>query len=460
VKGKPTDWKFTLQSIFNEVLQESGMNTPKPTKTTIPNATPSPKKQVHSKAKKVQAKLETPSKEPNQVERIEEEVKFIRRFVLLNKKEKTKEQILSFIKQLQKAIIERRIRKVSKYAKQIEFIQDNLLKFYNSMKSTGTLEISAKLLPLLTEIGGSEKVRLSINYMKRFVGIHGKNITKEKAKQLFNLIVDAIQKGKISKTDPYIKKINEVLASLKHFYEVSKRNETLEVHEAVLNGLEGALSGIGCVECGTKKKCKKLSLNGLSGSEEKDEPIKTENTVMNSMDFSELKFDTIGFMGKWKDLIGDPSEGFTAMVFGKPKMGKSYFSIDWAGYLARNHGKTLYVAKEEMLDKTLQLKIREKKVEHPELFFSDYLIEDLTPYQYIFLDSVTSLKLTPEDLRALETNNPGKSFIYVFQVNKAGSARGTNEFLHNVDIVVEIPERGKAVQFGRFNQGGEMEIFE
>ena len=109
---------------------------------------------------------------------------------------------------------------------------------------------------------------------------------------------------------------------------------------------------------------------------------------------------------------------------------------------------------------SLQIKIREKKVEHPELFFSDYLLNDLTPYQYIFLDSVTSLKLTPDDLRALETNNPGKSFIYVFQVNKAGSARGTNEFLHNVDIVVEIPERGKAVQFGRFNQGGEMEIFE
>jgi hypothetical protein len=432
------------------------MNKTKP----IPTVTPSPKKQVHSKSKKVQPNKETPTKEPIHVERIEEEVKFIRRFVLLNGKEKTKEQILSFIKQLQKAIIEKRIRKVSKYAKQIEFIQDNLLKFYNSMKSTGTLEISQKLLPLLTDIGGSEKVRLSINYMKRFVGIHGKNITKEKAKQLFNLIVDAIQKGKISKTDPYIKKINEVLASLKHFYEVSKRNETLEVHEAVLNGLEGALSGIGCIECGNKKKCKKPSLNGLSGIEKKDEHIKTENTVMNSMDFSELKFDTIGFMGKWKDLIGDPSEGFTAMVFGKPKMGKSYFSIDWAGYLARNHGKTLYVAKEEMLDKTLQLKIREKKVEHPELFFSDYLIEDLTPYQYIFLDSVTSLKLTPEDLRALETNNPGKSFIYVFQVNKAGSARGTNEFLHNVDIVVEIPERGKAFQFGRFNQGGEMEIFE
>jgi hypothetical protein len=27
-------------------------------------------------------------------------------------------------------------------------------------------------------------------------------------------------------------------------------------------------------------------------------------------------------------------------------------------------------------------------------------------------------------------------------------------------VVIEVPERGKAVQFGRFNQGGEMDIFD
>jgi hypothetical protein len=28
-----------------------------------------------------------------------------------------------------------------------------------------------------------------------------------------------------------------------------------------------------------------------------------------------------------------------------------------------------------------------------------------------------------------------------------------------VDVVIEVPEKGKAVQMGRFNQGGEMDIF-
>lgn len=37
---------------------------------------------------------------------------------------------------------------------------------------------------------------------------------------------------------------------------------------------------------------------------------------------------------------------------------------------------------------------------------------------------------------------------------------GANSYQHDVDVVIEVPERGKAVQFGRFNQGGEMSIFD
>ena len=37
-----------------------------------------------------------------------------------------------------------------------------------------------------------------------------------------------------------------------------------------------------------------------------------------------------------------------------PKMGKSYLCIDFSGYLVRNHGKVLYVAKEEKLNADLK----------------------------------------------------------------------------------------------------------
>ncbi len=86
------------------------------------------------------------------------------------------------------------------------------------------------------------------------------------------------------------------------------------------------------------------------------------------------------------------------MVFGMPKMGKSYLYVDFAGYLAGNHGKVLYVAKEEKLDKTLQDKLKEKNVAHENLTVADGIPADLSVYDFIFLDSVNKLGLTSKDL--------------------------------------------------------------
>jgi hypothetical protein len=82
---------------------------------------------------------------------------------------------------------------------------------------------------------------------------------------------------------------------------------------------------------------------------------------------------------------------------------KSYLCIDFAGYLARNHGKVLYVAKEEGLDFTLQKKLNDEDVKHENLFVASELLADLNPYQYIFLDSVNKLGLSAEDLTILKT---------------------------------------------------------
>jgi len=131
----------------------------------------------------------------------------------------------------------------------------------------------------------------------------------------------------------------------------------------------------------------------------------------------------------------------------------------FAGYLARNHGKVLYVAKEEGLDYTLQQKLNDKNVAHPNLFVSSVLPESLAAYNFIFLDSVNKLGLSPEDLNRMKALNPTKSFIFIFQSTKDGNFRGANSFQHDVDVVIEVPDKGKAVQMGRFNQGGEIQIF-
>jgi hypothetical protein len=357
--------------------------------------------------------------------------------VNLNGKTKTKEEVLRFINSLQKAIVEKRIRKTSPYADQVKYIQEKLIDVYNKMKAKIKLELKPETFESLKKLTGGEKVMASIGFIKRYIAINGKPGMKEKGKQLLQQINRAYEKGRITDNDPYIVEIHEIKKNLKSFT-TDKTSKVLEIEQATLNGLEGIL---GCL-------CQ--NLNGVN----------TKPAIMNSMDFANMEFDTLGFTGKWLELIGDPSSNFTAMVFGKPKMGKSYLCIDFAGYLARSHGKVLYVAKEEGLDYTLQQKLNDKNVKHPNLFVASILPNDLSAYDFIFLDSVTKLRLTPEDLTRIKNENPSKSFIFIFQSTKDGKFRGTNTFQHDVDVVIEVPERGKAIQMGRFNQGGEIDIFD
>ena len=56
--------------------------------------------------------------------------------------------------------------------------------------------------------------------------------------------------------------------------------------------------------------------------------------VMSSEQLLSLEFETIGLQGRWKELIGDPSVGFSMMVFGQPKSGKSTLMLEFAQHLA------------------------------------------------------------------------------------------------------------------------------
>lgn len=370
------------------------------------------------------------------VERMPEELRFIKRYVNLNGKTKTREEILRFINALQKAIVEKRIRKTSPYADQIKYVQEKLIQVYNSMASKIKLELKPETYNAMKKLTGEERVLASIGFIKRYISLNGKSGMKEKANALLDQINRAYEKGRIGASDPYIIEIGELKKNLKAFVG-DKSMKSLEIEKATLNGLEGIL-GCAC---------------SLSGVDRKP-------AIMNSMDFANLEFQTLGFEGKWLELIGDPSSNFTTMVYGKPKMGKSYLCIDFAGYLARSHGRVLYVAKEEGLDMTLQKKLNDKAVAHPNLFVSSVLPPSLAHYDFIFLDSVNKLGLQPEDLDKLRTTNPSKSFIFIFQSTKDGNFRGANSFQHDVDVVIEVPQKGKALQFGRFNQGGEIEFFD
>ena len=435
-------------------------------------------------AESIKEKATRPKKEKvvydtKEVEHIENDVSFIRRYANMHGKTKTADQILRLLKGLQKAMVEKRITKQSPYAKEIMGMQESLATCYERMNGAGTIEltITATKLKRYLAIANSEQKMLSVALLTAYISLHGAKDARDKARKLLDRINTAIENGAVTKADKYFKPLNAALQNLQQF--ITDHKSMLSVQQAELNGLAG-IPGAETVQAVPDRKNHKIDLydlwearravpqesfSGFGNAEETKViplpmPASPSVRVMNSMDFTRLKFKTLGFKGKWKAFIGDPAPGFKAMISGKPKLGKSTLAIEFAGYLARNHGRVLYVAKEEGLDKTLQDKLNRPEVKHPNLEVADGIPDNsiLARADFIFLDSVTKLGLTPEALSNLEASLPGKSFIDILQTTKDGVFRGSDAFQHNVDVVIEVPERGKAIQFGRFNQGGEMDI--
>ncbi|PWV45923.1 hypothetical protein [Chitinophaga sp. S165] len=410
---------------------------------TAKGATPKPNKEKKTKADSLKQKAakEDNNTAPLMVSRIPDELRFIRRFLNMHEKTQVKEQILRFINALQKAIVEKRIRKTSQWAEQITYIQNRLIETHNTMKDKITIILTPETREQFKQSVTGEKLLSSVGFIKRYIGLHQKAGVKDKATALLAQIDRAYNKGSLTNSDPYTSHMLTIQQNLQNF--IADRNtKVLSIEPAILFGLQGILSGLDGCACGNH------SLNGLDEVPE----------VISSVDFVQKEFPTIGFTGKWRDFIGDPSPGFTAMVSARPKFGKSTLCADFAGYLARSHGPVLFVAKEEGFSKTLRDKL--ERVRHPRLMVASSLPADLSSFQYIFLDSVTRLGLTPDDLRRLKATNAGKSFIYIFQVTKGGQFRGANDFQHDVDVVIELPQPGKAIQFGRYNQGGELDVFD
>lgn len=185
--------------------------------------------------------------------------------------------------------------------------------------------------------------------------------------------------------------------------------------------------------------------------------------TMSAADLSKLQYETYDFKGPWFDLFGKPARPFHCMVFGRPKQGKSIFSFQFANYLSK-FGKVLYIASEEGYGGTLKKKITDFGLENNEkVSFSDAKSIDemrkvIPGYDFVFIDSVNFSHLEVEDVEALKAENPGTSFITIQQATKGGQFRGSQEYAHNCDMIVEVIA-GVGYQTGRFQAASEYAIF-
>ena len=154
---------------------------PKP----VPPAKPAPTQKKATEKKSAVAKEEYESED---VEHIDVEVQFIKRYAAMHGKVKSQAQVLTLLHGLQKAIVERKIRKDSPYAKEIEMMQNQLITCYEKMGDMAEIKIDSKNLKRYLEIAHSQEGMLSVVLLKAYISLNGKRDVKDKADRLFKRI--------------------------------------------------------------------------------------------------------------------------------------------------------------------------------------------------------------------------------------------------------------------------------
>jgi len=187
--NKKINKTFSLMDVFQEIRMERPGSLPKRTEAN---------EEIKQKASKENLKAIV----ANETERISEEVRFIKRFASLHNKVKEKKQLLGFISSLQRAMLEKRIRKTSEYAKEILFMQETLLKIYNGMGSEIKIDLGKNTVEKFSKMSKSEKVRPSVQFIKRYISIQGKPDKAEQGGRLCEAMERAAKKRIITSADP------------------------------------------------------------------------------------------------------------------------------------------------------------------------------------------------------------------------------------------------------------------
>ncbi len=183
-----------------------------------------------------------------------------------------------------------------------------------------------------------------------------------------------------------------------------------------------------------------------------------EGGGVSAADLVGRKFNTLPFTGKWLRIIGRPTPPFKIMFYGLPGSGKSSLSLQFANYLATSlHQRVLYVASEEGLNYTMQEKLQRFKVTSPNIMIVDKLPANLSFYDVVFIDSVNHSGLDAVQLRALDQT---KSYVYVFQSTKDGKFRGSNDYLHDVDVCIKVHEMMAQPEKNRFGATGKARVID
>lgn len=346
-------------------------------------------------------------------------IAYIRRYVGFHEQKVSIENLRSFVTDIQLSIKNQDLMPDSTFAQEINLMQSKIVNLVNAH-------------PNLKKV--IFKIKINDNDLNRLVDI----VSKASKIELAHKNKKAILASKSSTN------VGAILAGIN----AEKDGFSNEIHNENKNMSVISLDKeTDFIESKPKKAIRRKGMDGIFSASE----------------IGSMQHDVLAFSGKWKNIFGNPGKNFDLMLHGGPQKGKTTFLLEMAGYLAKNHGKVLYVSSEEFGSATLTNKVKEILPEaSSDLHFKKNLENiNLIDYQFLILDSINHLGLTLKEYKELREKYPKLACIIILQHTKDGQFRGGKDWEHEVDIAAEVVELGKInVYKNRYNVIGEHQFLD
>lgn len=403
-------------------------------------STPASKK-LKKEAKKSQpsktAKSSKPFKAkstPKMVEKIAPEITLLRRFIRMVNKALPVDKFVLLVNAMDRAMVEKVIRKTSAHAEVIKAIESKLRQAVNNALEKGDKEIQVNVpedkLNLWVSMAGGEAVYPSVRIIKRFISIQGKTVDPIKVKAL----KEAIAKAKVDKEDPYFKQVDAISKA------IAKKVKKIKITAQQLNGLSCIAKTCGCNH-----------ISGLSGFGEPGEG-NTSEVKNNSLEVAK-SFNYDGFLRADQKEMAKPAGTFVApgeigkflqnlqpyklliLLTGDPHAGKTeavtQIMDSFASMGKRVAGFFLEQGGLESKDTRGAINRNVAKKNEHNIFITgeaDKGIKSVKQaaeqFDVVVLDSWQKLGLPNTEMDSLRHEHPNTIFVVIFQQNGKGGTRG------------------------------------
>ena len=446
-------------SFFNEMLKKVSAST-KTKKENPPKKAPVKKIPIQKAKTEKKTTTRKPKKEaaprkqyPSAKNESESQyaITFVKSFLGMIGKEKERKNLQNLLNRINKAASSQQIRAKSVHSEAINYIAKSLVDALNSDYNRFRFSLD-KVGSEVLEPYMNTKEALPNVLLRSFYNSQNKKFTKTHANLLKRL-------EKIENQDnPFSIEISQAIKTLK---KAQQNNSTIQATKPTLRGLAGLCKKKGSLN-GFEKITGKAVVAGAASGAIGGMIGTVIQQSLSGVELLEIDYETMDLSFDFSKIgLDDMPKNASILVYGKPKHGKSTFALQLANELSKK-GNLLYVANEEMMgdgkpSKSLQDRV--KRIGYTQnMRFSKNLDLHLADFQFIVIDSINALGLDIEAWRRLRNAYPNTFFVLVSQVTKSGVFRGSQEWAHDVDVIVDV-KNGKADIMGRFGSG-EYEIFD